>query len=107
MKNDTFHVRRPRRGVLVTADIESKGIEVQALLKAEDAIALAIELILCVRARHKSCEATNHAKSKSPHSTPNTVMGDSGAAQDTSLAGFAERPRPLREGARSDMRLND
>jgi hypothetical protein len=61
LKNDTFHVRRTRRGVLVTADIESEGIEVEALLRPEDAIALAIELILCARAHHKSRKATIHA----------------------------------------------
>jgi hypothetical protein len=61
LKNDTFHVRRTRRGVLVTADIESKGVEVEALLKAEDAIVLAIELILCAHAPHKSRKATIHA----------------------------------------------
>jgi hypothetical protein len=60
LKNDTFSVRRTLRGVLVTADIESKGIEVQALLKAENGIALAIELILCARAPHKSRKANQN-----------------------------------------------
>ena len=45
----------------MTADIESEGIEVEALLEPEDAIALAIELILCARAPHKSRKATIHA----------------------------------------------
>ena len=73
LMNDTFHVRRTRRGVLVTADVESKGIEVQALLKDEDAIALAIELILCARAPHKSRKATNPAKN--PRIGPQTSGG--------------------------------
>jgi len=60
LKNDTFHVRRTRRGVLVTADIKSEGIEVEAL-EPEDAIALAIELILCARAPHKSRKAIIYA----------------------------------------------
>jgi len=59
---------------IVTADIESKGIEVQALLKAEDAIALAIELILCARAPHKSRKATDHAN-QNPRIRPQTSRG--------------------------------